>query len=863
MRSYPPYLPAIGVLATLFIPTAFSLTALDVPHDLQYAFVHGGELWLGAGRDGIFAADLETGRVRHLTQGSGIPVGSTTCGASAFGRVWLGSREGLFAQGDGSQWSKIDIPGLESPTINCMAVQERFLWVGTSRGAARYDSESGTWEVYTAESGLSDSWINSIWATGEKVLFGTMRGGVCELDTSTGNWLRWDKEDGLPSNCVFSVSAGNGCILAATPSGFGAYRRNWSSWISYSAELPSPAAYVVFWDKVLGAGLVGTGKGLVLWNPSSRSLETIDKVGEIELGRINWIGRAAGLLWITRNTDEWFGHTTTGVLGYNETSSSWLRPIYLDILIDQAGYYPGGPKRFILQCNEPLEGNGSFSVQSLSGDILYSGSLGPRFDRPDWDAYYWVGEFTPLQVRGNFTIEVAISGLSARSMRFEMDNDVVLEECGELVYKFLKYMRCGYTDSEVGWTTWLKRPRPCHMDDGILPNGTHMDATGGWHCAGLWGGKYSEYHTYVLFNILLAYDLRPDFFGSIDRDADGLPDILNEAMWGCDFLVKMQVSNGSIFHEVEKVEVTDGIVGTVDDRKIRGWVPLHNGLLAVAGLAGTASLIHDSYRQESERYLSAALRSFARYREGITTSVQAASMVLACAQLYRATSNRSYLDLAEYWCNRTLDMPYSEYYGPFVPCALGWYLEMNQNSSLRERVKDYICRLADSRIRGDTSPENPQLPFEIPTWSLYIQDPWAAEVLFAYRVTGNLTYLRHGMTMVDYHLGVNPYSICFLEGAGTINPPSYASHFRSGPNPRAAVPGSIPYRGLYLLFGKPHYEEGETWLINTNFIQAISLIPKDTGQYPLEVSEGAFGVLAAGVLAALLLFSRVPTTRAS
>ncbi|TLN14688.1 hypothetical protein FDZ71_07700, partial [bacterium] len=181
----------------------------------------------------------------------------------------------------------------------------------------------------------------------------------------------------------------------------------------------------------------------------------------------------------------------------------------LDVLVDQSGYGPGDRKGFVVQCNEPIAGQGRFYLESVSGGVVFSGVLGSRFDRVDWDAYYWSGDFTPFQRRGNFTIRVELGEWTARSPRFEMDNEVLLEECGELIYEWLRYMRCGVAHEY--------RAKPCHLDDGVLPNGTHIDATGGWHCAGIWGGKYSEYDTYVLFNLLLAYDIRPDFFGSIDR----------------------------------------------------------------------------------------------------------------------------------------------------------------------------------------------------------------------------------------------------------------------------------------------------------------------------------------------------------
>jgi len=853
------YLVVVITLAALaMLPIAVGLEPIYVGQELFYCFPDGHDLWLGAGKEGVFVADLVSGDLRHLVEGRGVPVNSTTCGVSGLGRVWLGSKDGLFVRDGLGVWSTVGVEHLPSLSVNCLAVQGSSLWVGTNKGVARYDGQADSWRVYTQVDGLSDAWVISVCVSMNRVLFGTMRGGLCEFDVLTGVWRSWKKEDGLISNSIFSVSASPDYIFAGTTSGLSVYCRQCSTWVNYDSDLPSVSVYATLWDSELGQGWIGTGKGVAVWYPSNMSVHAIRKVGEIELGRVNSLGEAWGMIWLMRTTNMWFRYKTTGILGFNRTSSSWLRPVMLDVLIDQSGYGPGDRKGFVVQSNEPIVGEGRFSVESLSGGVVFSGVLGSRFDRFDWDAYYWSGDFTSFQRRGNFSIRVELGEWTARSPRFEMDNEVLLEECGELIYEWLRYMRCGVAHEY--------RAKPCHLDDGVLPNGTHTDATGGWHCAGIWGGKYSEYDTYVLFNLLLAYDIRPDFFGSIDRDGDALPDILDEAMWGCEFLLKMQMQNGSIFHEVEKVEETDGVIGTSDDRKILDWMPTYNGLLAVAGLAGTSALVEGRYPEDAARYLAGAMRSFRYYeslvRGGLGSSLNGAAMVLACLQLYRATQNLTYLELAERSCNATVSMPYSDYYGPFVPCALGYYVEVNPSTMWKEAVTRYIVGLADDRLKADTASTNPHLPFEIPTWALYIMDPWAAEVLFAYRLTGNESYLDHALASVDCHLGVNPYAICMLEGTGTINPPGYTSSFWSPTNPRGAVPGSIP-QGIYFLMGRPfyemslrpHYETGETWDINTNFIQAISLLPRDQAQYPLEVPEHlALGALA--VLGCALVYAR-------
>jgi len=846
-------------LVTLVI-FSFSLpiiaSASPVPIDVGETFVHGfpdgGLFWLSTEREGIFLVDSSTGGVERLVEGAGIPRNRTTCGIAALGRAWLGSSDGLFYLEEGN-WFQVDHANLPNPSINCLAAMGEEVWVGTRSGIAVYDSNQGSWSKVTVDDGLGDGNVLSIDLEEESAWIGTIRGGVSHLDRRTGSWRRWTRDEGLVSNTVFTVEASPEHVFAGTTNGLGVLNRETGEWASYGVEsLPSGAIYSLMWDGELDSCWVGTGSGISRFTPSNGSFETTTKVGEVELEKVNGIFQSGGVVWFLRASNQWYSHRTTGIVGYCGENSSWIRPIHLDLLIDQSGYGPGHSKVFMVQSNEPLEGGGTFSVLNMAGQPIYSGKLGERFDRADWDAYYWEGSFTDLQRRGNFTIQVEIGKHVSTSPVFEVDNDVLIDECGELIYEFLRYMRCGVSHRY--------RPKALHLDDGILPNGTHIDATGGWHCAGIWGGKWTSYHTYVLFNILFAREMRPDFYETIDDDQNGLPDIVDEAAWGCEYLLKMQLENGTIYQEVEKVEETDNIIGTPDDRKIFGWMSNYNGLLAVAGWAETARLVRDLNPELASQFMDGALLSFGHYgsllAEGSRNSIEAAAMTIACVQLYRYTENRTYLDLAERYCGEALDLPFASYRGSFVPVALGYYSMLNPGTGWMDGIVDYIRDIADQQVAQWTSPDNVHRPFDIPTWYLYLMDPWSAEVLLAYHLTGNQSYLDHALFLVDCHLGVNPYRICFLEGTGSISPPAYTSSFVSPSNPRGAVPGSIP-QGIQFKFDRPYYDmsmspgysSGETWLINTNFIQTISLIPRDDDYYPLEVAEGSW------IMALILVFT--------
>ena len=107
----------------------------------------------------------------------------------------------------------------------------------------------------------------------------------------------------------------------------------------------------------------------------------------------------------------------------------------------------------------------------------------------------------------------------------------------------MRQQRCGYNpffdDS-------------CHLHDGFIVfhpdpaiDSTHIDVTGGWHDA-------SDYLQYLatsanaVSQMLFAYLKNPaSFSDKFDASGkpgmNGIPDILDEAKWGIDWLMKMNL----------------------------------------------------------------------------------------------------------------------------------------------------------------------------------------------------------------------------------------------------------------------------------------------------------------------------------
>ena len=77
---------------------------------------------------------------------------------------------------------------------------------------------------------------------------------------------------------------------------------------------------------------------------------------------------------------------------------------------------------------------------------------------------------------------------------------------------------------------------------------TERDLRGGWYDAGDLN-KYTSWTAGYVENLLRAYVENPSIWtddNNIPESGNGIPDVLDEAKWGLDFLARMQSSNGSV-----------------------------------------------------------------------------------------------------------------------------------------------------------------------------------------------------------------------------------------------------------------------------------------------------------------------------
>lgn len=120
----------------------------------------------------------------------------------------------------------------------------------------------------------------------------------------------------------------------------------------------------------------------------------------------------------------------------------------------------------------------------------------------------------------------------------------------ELTQNYIRQQRCGYNPAHRA---------TCHHDDGYVVmgdslDGRHFDVTGGWHDA----SDYLQYLTTsanTVYLLLEAYRANPRIWGdSHDArglpGANGVPDILDEARWGLEWMMKMNPNDSLFFNQI-------------------------------------------------------------------------------------------------------------------------------------------------------------------------------------------------------------------------------------------------------------------------------------------------------------------------
>jgi hypothetical protein len=401
-----------------------------------------------------------------------------------------------------------------------------------------------------------------------------------------------------------------------------------------------------------------------------------------------------------------------GQVWFDDFEMRWLRPRrrVVRVFVNQVGYELTGPKTAVVAMNFfPRDASCRISLLTPKGATAWEGKL-PCAGRihsgtpDDWGWYFWRADFSSLRRTGTYRAVAKAEGAREQSFPFKVGRGVLLAETASNAVDFFFIQRCGF--AVPGWH------EACHLDDAKLPDGTHIDAVGGWHSAGDYNKLiYENGDGGVVFALLSAYQAAPELLDRQDRDRDGLPNILDEARWGAQFVAKMQMPEsgglrnhlsqgpGRAWTKWSAPEVhTDNLIGTDDDPVIQTGEG--NSPLVIGGWARLSALLRQ--RGIENDFLDHARRLW-NHATKQGTQVGSPHLLLSALELHRVTGERASLDyargsveslLAQQATSGRLRGAFGSY-GELTAGALAQFALSHTNDSIGPRIKQALRAYTD------------------------------------------------------------------------------------------------------------------------------------------------------------------------
>jgi len=519
-----------------------------------------------------------------------------------------------------------------------------------------------------------------------------------------------------------------------------------------------------------------------------------------------------------------------------ENSNEWIR-------INWLGYTPKGIK-VAVWCSKDEDNISKFElIDSATGKSAFSSTAGKSFGAygPFKNSYRL--DFSSFKKPGTYYLKAG----KASSPFFKINKDVYKGTADFCLF----YLR----QQQSGFNPFLNDS--CHTHDGYtmyapVPDSTHIDVVGGWHDASDYL-QYSSTSANATFHLLAAYRDFPKVFAD-KKEAngldgkDGIPDVLDEAKWGLDWLLKMHPRPDWMFnqlgddrdHRGMRIPKEDTFYGKGMERPVYfiNGEPQQRGKFMnnTTGTSSTAakfasafslgaSLFEKSnpaYANELINHAKSAI-NYSLIKPGVTQTVSVVSpyiyaednwtddMELAFAMLAKSANNYNYsrgqlLDSSIKYSKEEKVTPWFyrdtanhyQYY-PFI--NLGHY-ELAQQLKGAERdslLKYYKQGIEDVWSRAKENAFYRGVPF---IWcSNNLTTSFAIQCMWYKKLSGDNSFDKLEQANIDWLFGCNPWGTSMVYGLPSwgdtpVDPHSAFTHIGHYPIYGGMVDGPV-YTSIY------------------------------------------------------------------
>ena len=466
--------------------------------------------------------------------------------------------------------------------------------------------------------------------------------------------------------------------------------------------------------------------------------------------------------------------------------------------INQIGYKKDAQKMATVT-NESAQ---SYDVIDVAtGKSVKNGQLGDWHYDSGADQRYTIVDFSDVNKEGTYKIQL---DTGEDSYEFQI-GDGIYDDIYKASVLMLYDQRCGTAlDSKVAGDF---AHDACHTGMAIVyGSDVAKDVTGGWHDAGDYG-RYVVPGAKAVQDLLLTYEdsetaAKDDSIG-IPESGNGVPDILDEARYELDWMLKMQdETSGGVYHKVTG-EVFPETVLAVDETAQMILSPISVAATGdFAAVMAKASVVYKDIDKEFADTCLAAAQKAWKYMEqhtedsgfanvgDIVTGVYSDGRLVdeylwAAAELYIATGENTYGDYVEDTIKTS------------VKYGLGWadvgyyaIYDYCVNGNDSDAAKAILKEGADALVKNYG-----KCAYGSATGGEYV---WGSNMnvandgmllLMASKVLGDTSYVDYAEDQLNYILGRNPVSYCYVTGFGSQTPEH--PHHRPSEVLGKAMPGML------------------------------------------------------------------------
>ena len=477
-----------------------------------------------------------------------------------------------------------------------------------------------------------------------------------------------------------------------------------------------------------------------------------------------------------------------------------------NVNLNQVGFLPQARKTAVIR-SEGIDK--TFVIKDRSGKEVYNGTLTGPVEAAYAGEMVYQADFSDFDVPGSYTVCVSNGD---ESYPFEIGENVydqLLKDSFLMLYK-----QRGGSELPAEYAGDFAHP-VCHDTEALI-YGTdqYKDVSGGWHDAGDYG-RYVVAGATAVADLFLTYEDFPKLWDrddlGIPESGNGIPDILDEARYELDWMMKMQdEASGGVYHKVTCREFPEFVMPQEETEELVISAISNTATGDFAAVMTKASVLYADIDPDfAKNALKAAKKAYVyleehksspsfKNPEEITTGEYPDGqykdeMFWAAVELYQVTGEEKYKAYFE------------DLLDSYVLHGFGWqgvggygnvaYLRMDpdlQDETYLNKIREDIGSKAETYLENSKTDGYMVDLGDNYCWGSNLSVcAYAREMMLAAANPGAdaAAFEQAAYDQLSYLLGQNATGYCFVTGYGSLSPQN--THHRPSTAPQKTMKGMI------------------------------------------------------------------------